>query len=134
MAPSHIGVDVTSPLFFPRERRRAIPFDCLAGKGPLYERRRIRKRTVHGRGMVEVGIETPFYARSRRASVLGQALLTGRRHIEVLAASAHEDRNRRLQCRIGHQRSRCDQWLRRILLETVLEGEALSDDLLLYGP
>ena len=84
--------------------------------------------------MVEVGIEAPFYARSRRTSVLDQALLPGRRHIEVLAAGAHEDRDRRLQGRIGHQRSRCDQRLRGILLETVLEGETLGDDLLLYGP
>jgi hypothetical protein len=39
----------TSPLFLPRERRRAIAFDRLAGKGPLHEGRRIRRRTIHGR-------------------------------------------------------------------------------------
>jgi hypothetical protein len=55
-----------SPLFLPRERRRAIAFDRLAGKGPLDERRRIRKRAARRRGMVEVGIVAPFYPRSSR--------------------------------------------------------------------
>jgi hypothetical protein len=99
----------------------------------LDERRRIRKRAVHGRGIVEVEIEAPFYPGSGRASVPGQPLLTGRQHIKVLAAGSHEDWNRRLQGRIGHQRGGGDEWIRGILLETVLEGEPLSDDLLLNG-
>ena len=52
------------------------------------------KRTVHGRGMVEVGIEAPFYARSRRGSVLDQALLPVGGTSASSRRCAHEDRYR----------------------------------------